>query len=61
LSSRTLVGQRRRIELMRVQKLKEETIEKKRDEHFNSIRPVIPLKQECWVKEVANTPALMAC
>jgi hypothetical protein len=46
---------------MRVQKLKEEMIEKKRDEHFNSIRPVIPLKQECWVKEEANTPALMAC
>jgi hypothetical protein len=40
---------------MRAQKLREEAIEKKRDEHFNTIRPMIPMKQEWRVKE--NTSA----
>jgi hypothetical protein len=31
---------------MRVQKLREEAAEKERDEHFNTIRPVIPTKQK---------------
>jgi hypothetical protein len=35
----------------------EEVTEKERDEHFNDIRPVIPMKQEWRVKEKANTPA----
>jgi hypothetical protein len=44
---------------MRAQKLREEAIEKKRDELFNDIRPVIPTKQEWRVKEKAHTPAPM--
>jgi hypothetical protein len=52
-------SQRRRIQWMRVQKIREEAAEKDRDEHFNDIRPVIPTKQEWRVKEKANTPAPM--
>jgi hypothetical protein len=52
-------SQRRRIQWIRVQKMIEEVTEKERDEHFNDIRPVIPMKQEWRVKEKANTPALM--
>jgi hypothetical protein len=43
---------------LRAQKLKEEGAEKKRDEHFNTIQPMFPTKQEWRVKEKANTPAL---
>jgi hypothetical protein len=39
-------SQRRRIERMRVQKMRKKVVEKERDEHFNNIRPVIPTKQE---------------
>jgi hypothetical protein len=45
---------------MRAQNLREEAVKKERDEYFNTIRPVIPMKQEWRVKEKANTPALMA-
>jgi hypothetical protein len=45
---------------MRVQKLREEAAEKERDEHFNTIRPMFPIKQDWRVKEKASTPALMA-
>jgi hypothetical protein len=45
---------------MRAQKLREEAIEKERDDHFNNIRPVIPTKQEWRVKEKTSTPALTA-
>jgi hypothetical protein len=31
---------------MRAQNMREEVIEKERNEHFNTIRPVIPTKQE---------------
>jgi hypothetical protein len=30
---------------MRAQKLREEVVEKERDEHFNAIRPLISAKQ----------------
>jgi hypothetical protein len=39
-------NQRRRIQWMRAQKMREEETEKERDGHFNDIRPVIPMKQE---------------
>jgi hypothetical protein len=52
-------SQRRRIQWMRVQKMKEEAAEKERDEHYNDIQPVIPMKQEWRVKEKVNTPAPM--
>jgi hypothetical protein len=39
---------------MRAQKMREETVEKERDEHFNTIQPMIPLKQERRVKEMSN-------
>jgi hypothetical protein len=42
---------------MRAQKMMEEATEKERDEHFNDIRSLIPMKQEWRVKEKANTPA----
>jgi hypothetical protein len=45
---------------LRVQKLREEAAEKERDEHFNAIRPVIPMKQKWKVKEKINTLALTA-
>jgi hypothetical protein len=40
---------------MRAQKMREEAAKKKRDKHFNDIRPMIPMKQEWRVKEKANT------
>jgi hypothetical protein len=43
---------------LRAQKLREEAAEKERDEHFNTIRPTFPAKQERRVKEKANTLAL---
>jgi hypothetical protein len=51
-------NQRRRIQWMRVQKMREEAARMEIDEHFNDIWPVIPTKQEWRVKEKANTPAL---
>jgi hypothetical protein len=45
---------------MRVQKLREEAVEKERDGHFNTIRPMFPTKQEWRVKEKVSIPALMA-
>jgi hypothetical protein len=45
---------------MRVQKLREEGVEKERDDHFNTIRPVIPIKQEWRVKEKTSTPTFAA-
>jgi hypothetical protein len=44
---------------LRVQKLKEETSEKERDEYFNTIGPMFPAKQKWWVKKKADTPAPM--
>jgi hypothetical protein len=44
---------------MRTQKMREEAVEKESDEYFNNIRPVIPMKQELRVKEMASTPAPM--
>jgi hypothetical protein len=40
--------------------LREEAAEKEREEHFNTIRPMIPMKQEWRVKEKTNTPELIA-
>jgi hypothetical protein len=45
---------------MREQKLREEVVEKERDEHFNAIRPMIPMKQEWMVKEKTSVPTLIA-
>jgi hypothetical protein len=53
-------SQRRRIQWMRAQKLREEAAEKERDEHFNTIQPMFPTKQEWRVKEKTNTPTLTA-
>jgi hypothetical protein len=53
-------SQRRRIQRLRAQKLKEEATEKERDEHFNAIWPMFLTKQEWRVKEKTNTPTLMA-
>jgi hypothetical protein len=53
-------SQRRRIQQLRVEKVREEATEKERDEHFNVTRSVIPMKQEWRVKEKTNAPALMA-
>jgi hypothetical protein len=39
-------SQRRRIQWMRAQKLKEDVAEKERDEHFNTIWPMFPTKKE---------------
>jgi hypothetical protein len=39
--------------------MRKEAAEKQRDEHFNTIRPVIPMKQEWRVKEKVNTPTSM--
>jgi hypothetical protein len=36
--------------------MREEVVGKERDEYFNIIRPVIPMKQEWMVKEKVNTP-----
>jgi hypothetical protein len=52
-------SQRRRIQWMRVQKMREEAAEKERDVYFNIIRLVIPIKQEWTVKGKVDTPALM--
>jgi hypothetical protein len=41
---------------MRAQNMREEVAEKERDEHFNNIRSVVPMKQEWRVKKKANTP-----
>jgi hypothetical protein len=40
--------------------MREEAAKKERDEHFNTIWPVIPTKREWRVKEKVATPALMA-
>jgi hypothetical protein len=40
---------------MRAQKMREEGVEKGRDEHFNDIWPMIPMKQKWRVKEKADT------
>jgi hypothetical protein len=45
---------------LKAQKLREEVVEKERDEHFNAIRLVIPMKQEWRVKEKTSTLALTA-
>jgi hypothetical protein len=42
---------------MRPLKMREEATEKERDEYFNIIRPVIPIKQEWRVKEKVDTLA----
>jgi hypothetical protein len=42
---------------MRAQKLKEDAVEKERDEHFNTIRPMFLMKQEWSVKEKADIHA----
>jgi hypothetical protein len=39
--------------------MREQAVEKERDEYFNIIRPVILKKQECRVKEKVYTPAPM--
>jgi hypothetical protein len=45
---------------MRVQKLREDATEKERDEHFNIIQHMFPMKQQWRVKEKTNMPMLMA-
>jgi hypothetical protein len=52
-------SKRRRIPWMRAQKMREEAAKKVRDEYFNTIRPVIPMKQEWRVKEKVDAPAPM--
>jgi hypothetical protein len=42
---------------MRAQKLKEDVAEKESDEHFNTIQPMFPIKQEWRVKEKVDIPA----
>jgi hypothetical protein len=49
-------GQRRIIQWMRAQKLKEDATKKERDEHFNTIRPMFLMNQEWRVKEKADIP-----
>jgi hypothetical protein len=44
---------------VRAQKMRQEAAEKERDEHFNHIRPVIPIRQEWRVKERVATLAPM--
>jgi hypothetical protein len=60
-SPKLTLSQKRRIQRMRAQKMREEAVkkEREREEHFNTIWPVIPMKQERRVKEKASTPALM--
>jgi hypothetical protein len=41
---------------MRAQKMREEAVEKERDGHFNDIWSMIPMRQEWWVMEKADTP-----
>jgi hypothetical protein len=50
-------SRRRRVQQMRMHKMREEVAEKERDEYFNIIRPVIPMKQEWRVKKKIDTPA----
>jgi hypothetical protein len=45
---------------MREHKLREEAIERERDEHFNTIQPIILMKQEWRVKEKTSMPGLTA-
>jgi hypothetical protein len=45
---------------LRAQKMREKAAEKERDEHFNTIQPVIPTKQEWRVKEKVIILAPMA-
>jgi hypothetical protein len=52
-------SQRRRIQWMRVKKLREEVADKEREEHFNTIQPMMPMRQEWRVKEKTSVPALM--
>jgi hypothetical protein len=42
---------------MRAQKMRGEVAEKERDEYFNIIQPMIPMKQEWRVNEKVDTPA----
>jgi hypothetical protein len=49
-------SQRRRIQSMWVPKTREETAKKDSDEHFNTIRIVILMKQEWRVKEKVDVP-----
>jgi hypothetical protein len=48
-------SQRMRIQWLMAQKMREEAAEKERDEHFNAIQLVIPMKQEWRVKEKTST------
>jgi hypothetical protein len=52
-------SQNRRIQRMRVRKMREEAAKKERDEHFNAMHSVIPMKQEWRVKEKVDVPAPM--
>jgi hypothetical protein len=40
--------------------MREEAAKKERDKHFNTIRPMLPTKQEWRVKEKTSTPTLTA-
>jgi hypothetical protein len=50
-------SQMRRIKWIRPQKMWEEAAEKERDEYFNTIWPVILMKQEWRVKKKVDAPA----
>jgi hypothetical protein len=50
-------SKRRRVQWIRVHKMRGEAAEKERDEYFNIIWPVILTKQEWRVKEKVDTPA----
>jgi hypothetical protein len=52
-------NQRRRIQQMRVQKMRDKAVEKGIDEHFNTIQLVIPMKQEWRVKEKVDDMDLL--
>jgi hypothetical protein len=54
---RHTLNQRRRIQRMMAQKLREKATEKEIDEYVNTIRTMFPTKQEWRVKEKASTPA----
>jgi hypothetical protein len=47
-------SQRRRIQRMTAQKMWEEAVKKERDEYFNVIRSVIPMKQEWRVNATSH-------
>jgi hypothetical protein len=53
-------SQRRRIQWMRAYKMREEAAEKERDEHFNTLRQVLPTRQEWRVKKKTDVPTPMA-